>query len=200
MTDIAETLATGFQHHQAGRLAEAEQLYLDVLKEMPEHADALHLLGLIARRKGDNEKAVSLIGKVVAINPAFAEAHANLANALFDLNRHDEAIAAYETAVSLNPAFATARAQLVTLLTARGHAAAAAGRPTRHAPHTNGYWNSNPMRPTSGARWPPSRISRICMRHTAALRGLAARPGQQGGLWPFLERPAVSWRQGPIPI
>ena len=48
----------GLQHHQAGRLAEAEQLYRQVLEQSPDHSQALHLLGMLARRVGQIEAAV----------------------------------------------------------------------------------------------------------------------------------------------
>src|SRR5271169_838690 len=46
--DVAELLAAGLQHHQAGRLAKAEADYRRVLGIEPEHADVLHLLGGVA--------------------------------------------------------------------------------------------------------------------------------------------------------
>jgi hypothetical protein len=36
------------QHHQAGRLEEAERLYRQVLAQQPGHAQAMHGLGLLA--------------------------------------------------------------------------------------------------------------------------------------------------------
>ena len=44
---IQQALETAFQHHQAGRLHEAEQLYRQILAQRPEQVDALHLLGII---------------------------------------------------------------------------------------------------------------------------------------------------------
>ena len=35
-------------HHRGGRFQQAEQLYRNILEGHPTHADALHLLGLVA--------------------------------------------------------------------------------------------------------------------------------------------------------
>ncbi len=40
---MSDLLATGLAHHQAGRLAAAEQCYRQLLATQPEHADALQL-------------------------------------------------------------------------------------------------------------------------------------------------------------
>src|SRR5581483_2485845 len=40
--------AVAIQHHQAGRLDVAEEICREVLAAVPDHVDALHLLGVIA--------------------------------------------------------------------------------------------------------------------------------------------------------
>ena len=49
---IPQALQLAVQHHQAGRLAEAELLYRQILAAQPNHADALHLLGVMAQQVG----------------------------------------------------------------------------------------------------------------------------------------------------
>ena len=41
-----QTIQLGLQHHQSGRLGEAERAYRHVLSQAPGQPDALHLLGL----------------------------------------------------------------------------------------------------------------------------------------------------------
>ena len=91
------------RHHQSGRLAEAEQLYLHVLGREPGHADALHLLGVIAAQTGRTDAAIDLIGRAVALKPRDAEALYNHGKALNAAGRHEEAAAAYRRAVALEP-------------------------------------------------------------------------------------------------
>ena len=55
---IHETFNLAVQHQQAGRLREAEQLYRQILVRQPNHAAALHLLGVIAAGAGRNDIAV----------------------------------------------------------------------------------------------------------------------------------------------
>lgn len=55
---MEESFQLAVSHHQAGRLADAEGLYLDVLKAQPLHADANYNMGLLALQK--NQAADSL--------------------------------------------------------------------------------------------------------------------------------------------
>jgi len=46
----AELLQLGLEHHQSGRLHEAEACYREILEREPRYPDALHLLGVIAQQ------------------------------------------------------------------------------------------------------------------------------------------------------
>ena len=59
---IPEALEQASTLHRVGRLKEAEELYRQILDIKPDHADSLHLLGVIAHQRGRSEKAVDLIG------------------------------------------------------------------------------------------------------------------------------------------
>ena len=59
---VAGLFAAGLAHHQQGRLAQAETHYRETLALQPDHADALHLLGVIASQVGRHDVAVDLIG------------------------------------------------------------------------------------------------------------------------------------------
>ena len=49
---VAAALQLGIEHHQAGRLRKAAQVYDKVLRTEPHNADALHLLGVTTRQLG----------------------------------------------------------------------------------------------------------------------------------------------------
>ncbi len=60
MADTAGTLARGFQLHSAGDLRAAGRAYREVLRDEPQHAEALRLLGALSLQLGHYDKAVSL--------------------------------------------------------------------------------------------------------------------------------------------
>ncbi|MEO5373353.1 MAG: radical SAM protein [Alphaproteobacteria bacterium] len=66
---IDDAIAAAIDHHRAGRLAEAEALYRRILEVVPEHADALHLLGIIASQTDRVTEGLTLIEKAVAVAP-----------------------------------------------------------------------------------------------------------------------------------
>lgn len=99
MTPFDRALA----HHTAGRLAEAEALYAELLKSDPGHVEGLHLLGVIQHQRGRHEAAVALIGEAIRLKPDYADAHCNLAAALRALGRLNPAIQALATALRLAP-------------------------------------------------------------------------------------------------
>ena len=45
---IQQALDLAVKHHQAGDLPKAENIYQQILKDRPNHAKALHLLGVVA--------------------------------------------------------------------------------------------------------------------------------------------------------
>jgi Flp pilus assembly protein TadD len=100
------------QHHKAGRLQEADQLYRLILAQQPSHAGAMHYLGVIAHQEGRKETAVQLIRQALTLIPNDASAHSNLGNSLKDLGRLDEAIAEFRKAVSLDPKLAEPHSNL----------------------------------------------------------------------------------------
>jgi Tfp pilus assembly protein PilF/SAM-dependent methyltransferase len=85
--------ATAVQHFRAGQIAEAEQACRDVLTFDRNHADALHLLGMIAFKVGRHDAALDLIGRSIALNGRNADCHFNMAQVLRALGRLDEAAA-----------------------------------------------------------------------------------------------------------
>jgi len=96
-------LGEALRNHQAGRLAEAQRLYRQVLEAEPENADGLHLMGQLARQIGRPDLAIELISRAVAIGDTVPRFHAGLGAALKEVGRLDEAAAAYRKAVDLAP-------------------------------------------------------------------------------------------------
>jgi protein O-GlcNAc transferase len=121
----AQTLELAVKQHQAGNLREAERLYRQILQAEPRHADALHLLGVIAQQVGRNEVAIQHIRAALREKPNYAAAHANLGVALEALGQLDQAVASLRQAVSLKPDFAEAHNNLGKALRLQGKPAEA---------------------------------------------------------------------------
>jgi protein O-GlcNAc transferase len=104
---IPQAFALALQRHQAGRLAEAEALYRQILAVQPNHADALHMLGILAHQAGQ-PGAADLIRQAIAVNPADLRYHSNLGNVLAAQGLFEEAIAAYRRALQIDPNYVDA--------------------------------------------------------------------------------------------
>lgn len=103
MAKASDALATAVQHHQAGRLHDAELIYRQILQGNPNHVDALHLLGLIAHQVGDHQAAIALISRAIQLNGNAADLHSNLGLAYFACRKIPEAISSYRRALNLQP-------------------------------------------------------------------------------------------------
>lgn len=88
---------------QQGRLTEAETLFERILRANPDHADANHLLGVIAIQRGQYGLAARQIAKAIQQSPRAAMLHNNLGYALYMAGHLNEALSAFEQAVRLDP-------------------------------------------------------------------------------------------------
>jgi len=103
MATISEALAIAVQHHQAGRLQSAEQIYRQILQVESNQPDAIHLLGVIAHQEGMHEDAVTYIRHAIALKGDAVPFHNNLGEAYRALSRIVEAVACYRRALGLKP-------------------------------------------------------------------------------------------------
>jgi len=101
-------LADAVALHQAGRLADAERAYYQILAVDPEHCDCLHLLGVILHQRGKHAQAIALIDLSLDNNSTNAFAWNNRGNALNELKQLDAAVASYDRALAIAPDFAFA--------------------------------------------------------------------------------------------
>ena len=118
---LAQTFAAALQSHRQHRMAEAENLYRQVLAFDPNHVDALHMLGVLAYQAGKPEAAVDMIGRAIALhgeNPSF---HNNIGEALRYLGRLDEAVAHFTKATELDPSAAEGHMNLGNALKQQGY-------------------------------------------------------------------------------
>jgi predicted TPR repeat methyltransferase len=109
---VDTALRSALVHHRAGRLADAANIYWQILQEFPDEYDAMHLLGMAAHDGGDDLAAEELVAKAIAIAPDKAEMHSNLGMIQLALGKPDAALASCQRAVELNPELANAHNNL----------------------------------------------------------------------------------------
>ncbi len=117
---ILELLAAATRYHRGGRLADAQQVYGQILQADPHHADALHLLGVLALQSGRPDAATTLISKAIVENAQVPAFHSNLGNALKAQGRFDDADDSYRRALALNPGYLEAHYNRALLLQTQG--------------------------------------------------------------------------------
>jgi tetratricopeptide (TPR) repeat protein len=100
--------AEGLAHHRAGRLAEAERIYNQILAARPDHFDSRHLLGAIFLQRGSPAQALNQINSALRLNPNNVAALNNRGIALQELKRFEEALETFERAAALQPDYAEA--------------------------------------------------------------------------------------------
>lgn len=91
----------GLKLHSAGRLPEAEQAYRQVLAAQPAHADAMHMLGVLASQCGQPQAALACLDRAIVLKPSAPLFHVNRAAALLALRQLDAAEAACREALRL---------------------------------------------------------------------------------------------------
>jgi tetratricopeptide (TPR) repeat protein len=87
--------------HERGALDDAERVYGDVLQAEPEHAEALHFLGVLYFQRGRMEDADAALRRSVEQSPS-ALALANHASVLVALGRREDALAQLDAALRIN--------------------------------------------------------------------------------------------------
>lgn len=102
---LDQAMAQAVTAHRAGNLTQAEAIYRQVLTAAPRHADALHLLGLIAIQVGRPADGVPLLNRALIAQPHFPEALNSLGTALKDLSRLKEALDNFDKSLSQRPDF-----------------------------------------------------------------------------------------------
>ena len=89
--------------HQSGSMAQAEQLYLQVLAVAPDHFTARHSLGVLRAEQGRITEAIELIGTALRTNPGSVSAWMNHGSVLCAAGYLEQALASYGQALALDP-------------------------------------------------------------------------------------------------
>ena len=101
-------LQNALRLRRAGKLAEAAQIYGDILRAEPRNFEALHALGIVRYQCGELEQAERLIGEAVTVNPQAPDALYNRGSLLLKLKRFEEALTSFGQALAIRPDYAEA--------------------------------------------------------------------------------------------
>ena len=101
--DLDREVFNAFQKHKSGQHAEAFAVYSDVLRVMPQHADALHYMGLLTLQSGNSENAAELFRRSLEINPDNPDAQNHLGQAYIRLNDYATAEQCFKQALEYDP-------------------------------------------------------------------------------------------------
>jgi Flp pilus assembly protein TadD len=101
-------IQSALAHHTAGRFAEAEELYRQILAAAPDNPSASHLLGVACSQQGRKDEAIEHISRAIALQPGAPDFHSNLALVYLEKMEPDKAMASAQRALALRPDHADA--------------------------------------------------------------------------------------------
>jgi len=113
---LSQLLDHAIEHHRAGRLAEAETLFRQVLAAAPKDFDALHLLGAVTYDQNRIKEAIDLFNRALEIDPQSAVCRTRLGTALLAAGRLGDAEQQLREAVLKKPDFVEAWDDLAYVL------------------------------------------------------------------------------------
>jgi tetratricopeptide (TPR) repeat protein len=120
MVSVAEAVSHALQSQQAGNLAQAEQLYRQVLQVDPANVQALYLLGTVYQSVGRLADAVASYRQALWYKPDYVETHNHLGVALAMAGQLGEAAGHLQEAVRLAPGAAEPYSNLGIVLSMQG--------------------------------------------------------------------------------
>jgi tetratricopeptide (TPR) repeat protein len=124
--------------HQSGRVGEAIGLYQEILRDDPDHAETLHLLGVALAQTGRSEDGARLMARSIEVRPDSPAVLMNLGNAMRDLGHLEDALSCYARVTTLRPEFVggfRARGKTLVALGRAEEALAYLGQAVRLAPN-----------------------------------------------------------------
>ena len=98
-----EKLDIALKYHQEGQLDKSEEIYLEIILEQPQNAEALKLLGVLSCQRSKFDDGINYIEAAIEIDDQNAEYHFVLGNAFLHRGDVEDGIASLTKAGELNP-------------------------------------------------------------------------------------------------
>ena len=117
---VDQAMRIALQHYEAEEYQQAEKICRAILEANPDHGPAWNLLSILAYAAGQNDLALDLARRAIAIDPASAEYQSNLGNLLRAGGQPYEALTAYRRAIEIAPHLAAAHNNLGSAFTDLG--------------------------------------------------------------------------------
>lgn len=112
----AELMTEARARFDANDLVAAQLLFEDVLELEPEHADALHFLGLTGHRVRDLGFAMEYFERSIRARPGDAVFHNNIGSVLVQAGRTEEAAVYFRKALEIDPSLNIAHINLIFVM------------------------------------------------------------------------------------
>jgi tetratricopeptide (TPR) repeat protein len=119
----SKLLNTGLEHHRAGRLDRAQEIYSRILADEPGNAGVLNLMGAACISLRQWPQADAYLSAALRSNPLLASAHDNVGVLLLAQNRFAEAVVSLRRAVELDPRNTSTQLNLANALSRNGQIA-----------------------------------------------------------------------------
>ena len=101
--NLEEIFASAVQNHQKNNLAEAIDLYKQLLKADPHNSIVNYNLALAFDKNNEIQKAINHYKEAIKIDPNYLSAHFNLGIAFRELGDLEKEISCYEKAINIDP-------------------------------------------------------------------------------------------------
>ncbi|MGB7566892.1 MAG: tetratricopeptide repeat protein [Chitinivibrionales bacterium] len=98
----SDLLAKAMAFHKSGDFENAEKIYNEILKAIPDDPDVVHFLGIISWQTRDYDRAIGLYEKVCAANPSNVHYHLEYAEILQEKQLFKEALSEYEKVLTID--------------------------------------------------------------------------------------------------
>ncbi len=100
---LSETLKLAVGHHRANRLAQAQEVYNQILEQQPQHPEALYGLGVLAQQTGQYQTAEKFLRALLRVQPESVKGWFSLGNLRQVQGQLPEAVETYQRALAVQP-------------------------------------------------------------------------------------------------